>query len=292
MIAGAIGHATERFATDKYWVYRRIFDGLRIVAIILALIIFLFPFYWVIKTSFEPTRLIYDATVLIPRGFTIAHYIEVVNVGFLGAVWNSLVVAIGATILTIVASLLGAYSILRYEYRGRGQTAKLVLLTYMFPHIALIVPVFFVVSQIGLLSHPLPLIFIHSMLALPFCIWILQAFLMEVPRELEEAARIEGATAIGAFLRITVPLSWPGIVAAGTFAFIMSWGEYMFAFILMRSRGAHTVPVAIHALLGSYAIDWGLLAATSVVATLPVLAIFWLMAKYLGRGIAKGTGLT
>jgi ABC-type glycerol-3-phosphate transport system permease component len=128
------------------------------------------------------------------------------------------------------------------------------------------------------------------MLALPFCMWILQSFLNDIPRELEEAAMVEGASQLGAFARVTVPQAMPGIIAAGTFAYIMSWGEYMFAYVLMSDEASHTVPVALQQLLGSYAIDWGLLAATCVVATLPVLALFWLMAKYLGEGIAKGAG--
>lgn len=274
-----------------YATRRRLFRGVRFGLLAVALVIFLFPFYWLFKTSIEPTDAIYGDLSALPGGLTFEHYQEAFAVGFHESVINSLIVAIGTTVLTTVIALLGAYGILRKVFPGRTAAAKIVLLTYMFPHVALIVPVFYLGAQLGLLSSPIILIAMHTMLALPFCIWILQAFLEDIPRELEEAAMVEGASEFGAFMRITVPLSYPGIIAAGTFAFIMSWGEYMFAFVLMTESAAHTVPVALHNLLGAYTIDWGLLAAAGVIATLPVLGLFWVMAKYLGEGIAKGTGV-
>lgn len=276
--------------TTSYAVYRRVTSAVRFVLLAVTLVVFLFPFYWLLKTSFEPTQVIYQTTALIPTEFTLTHYQRALEIDFLRSVWNSLIVAIGTTILTTIAALLGAYGILRYVFPGRGAVARLVLLTYMFPHVALIVPMYQIADNFGVLGTPPVLIIVDTMLALPFCMWILQAFLEDIPRELEEAAMVEGASEFGAFLRITVPQAMPGIVAAGTFAFIMSWGEYMFAYVLMTDSASHTVPVALNQLVGSYAISWGLLAAVSVISTLPVLAIFWLMAKYLGEGIAKGSG--
>lgn len=278
-------------SATRYQRTRQIATVCRFALLTVALVVFLFPFYWMVKTSLEPSSVIYGNVTVLPGGITLDHYSEAFRIGFHESVINSLIVAVGTTVLTTVVALLGAYSILRYRYPGRRSTAKLVLLTYMFPHVALIVPMFYVAAQLGMLSNPVTLIVLHSMLALPFCLWILQAFLEEIPRELEEAALVEGASEFGAFVRITVPLSYPGIIAAGTFAFIMSWGEYMFAYVLMTRSANHTVPVALNQLLGAYAIDWGLLAAVSVISTIPVLLLFWLMAKYLGRGIAKGTGV-
>lgn len=273
-----------------YATRRRVANGIRIGLLVVALIVFLFPFYWMLRTSVLPTNTIYSSSNLIPTEFTLAHYQSVVENEFLGAIVNSLVAAIGTTILTTAVSLLGAYSILRYTYPGRQKAARLVLLTYMFPHVALIVPMYQLAADLGMLGNPATLIIVHTMLALPFCMWILQSFLEDIPRELEEAALVEGASELGAFARITVPQAMPGIIAAGTFAYIMSWGEYMFAYVLLTDNASQTVPVALQQLLGSYAIDWGVLAASSVLATLPVLALFWLMAKYLGEGIAKGAG--
>ena len=274
----------------EYTTYRRVAQIARFVLLGLTLVVFLFPFYWMLKTSFEPTNVMYNQVALIPPEFTLAHYRQALQTGFLQSVWNSLVVAVGTTLLTTVASLLGAYGILRYAFPGRTGVARLVLLTYMFPHVALIVPMYQLADHFGVLGDPLALIVVDTMLALPFCMWILQAFLEDIPRELEEAAMVEGATEFGAFFRITVPQAMPGIIAAGTFAFIMSWGEYMFAYVLMTDSASHTVPVALNQLVGSYAVNWGLLAAVCVISTIPVLAIFWLMAKYLGEGIAKGSG--
>lgn len=277
--------------SSRYSTYRRIAVSVRYILIAIVLVVFLFPFYWMLKTSVEPTNVIYGGINLLPPQFTFSHYQQALEIKFIGAVWNSLVVAIGTTLLTTTVALLGAYSILRFTYPGRQKAAKLVLLTYMFPHVALMVPMYQLAADFGLLGHPITLILVHSMLALPFCMWILQAFLEDIPRELEEAALVEGASQLGAFLRITIPQAMHGIIAAGTFAYIMSWGEYMFAYVLMTDSASHTVPVALQQLLGSYSISWGLLAAASVIATLPVLALFWVMAKYLGEGIAKGAGV-
>jgi ABC-type glycerol-3-phosphate transport system permease component len=276
--------------STSYSTRRTVANVVRFVLIALALVVFLFPFYWMVRTSILSTNTIYSSSNLLPTEFTLAHYQAVVANEFLSSIVNSLIAAIGTTVLTTVVSLLGAYSILRYTYPGRQKAARLVLLTYMFPHVALIVPMYQLAADLGMLGNPATLIIVHTMLALPFCLWILQSFLQDIPRELEEAALVEGASELGAFVRITVPQAMPGIIAAGTFAYIMSWGEYMFAYILLTNDASHTVPVALQQLLGSYAIDWGVLAASSVLATLPVLALFWLMAKYLGEGIAKGSG--
>lgn len=276
--------------SSAYSTRRRVFSAVRLGLIGIVLLVFLFPFYWLVKTSLLPTQVIYESTRLVPTEFTLTHYQSALEAGFAQAILNSLIAAIGTTVLTTVASLFGAYSILRYVYPGRQRAAKLVLLTYMFPHVALIVPTYQLAADFGMLGNPVTLIIIHSMLALPFCLWILQSFIEDIPRELEEAALVEGASEITAFIRITVPQAMPGIIAAGTFAYIISWGEYMFAYVLLTSPSSQTAPVALQQLLGSYAVDWGLLAAASVLVTLPVLALFWLMAKYLGEGIAKGSG--
>lgn len=275
----------------SYATRRRVANVLRYGLLLLALLVFLFPFYWMVRTSILPTNTIYSSSSLFPTEFTLEHYQTALENEFLSSIVNSVVAAIGTTIVTTIVSLLGAYSILRYTYPGRRKAARLVLLTYMFPHVALLVPMYQLAADLGMLDNPVTLVVVHSMLALPFCLWILQSFLEDIPRELEEAALVEGASEFSAFARITVPQAMPGIIAAGTFAYIMSWGEYMFAYILMTNDASATVPVALQQLLGSYAIDWGVLAASSVLATLPVLALFWLMAKYLGEGIAKGAGV-
>jgi ABC-type glycerol-3-phosphate transport system permease component len=275
----------------SYSTRRRVANLVRFFLIAIAIVVFLFPFYWMLRTSVLPTQVIYSTTNPLPIEITLTHYQTAIEQGFHNAIINSLITAVGTTILTTTVALLGAYSVLRYVYPGRRKAARLVLLTYMFPHIALIVPMYQLASDLGLLNDFVTLVIVHTMLALPFCMWILQSFLEDIPRELEEAAMVEGASEFGAFVRITVPLAMPGIIAAGTFAYIMSWGEYIFAYILMNDSAVQTVPVALQQLLGSYSIDWGLLAAASVLATLPVLALFWLMAKYLGEGIARGAGV-
>lgn len=269
----------------------RLLLSARYLLIAAALFVFLFPYYWILKTSIEPTALITGKVVLFPEQFTLDHYREVGQVEFIPSLVNSLIAAVGTMILTTIIALLGAYAITRYIFPGRRLAAQLVLLAYMFPNTALIIPMFELVSNMGLLNSPITLIFLHSMIALPFCLWIMQSYLESIPIEQEEAALVEGASEFEAFARITVPQATPAVIAVAILAFIMSWGEYMFAFVLTTDSSKYTVPVKVTQLLGGYRVDWGLVAAASIVATIPVLALFWLMVKYLGRGIARGTGV-
>jgi multiple sugar transport system permease protein len=261
------------------------------VALLAAFVVgFLFPFYWIVKTSIEPEAVFYERTLLFPGGFTMEHYQAVLDVGFIDSLVNSLIVAVGTMVLTTTVALLAAFAITRYIFPGRGKVASIILFAYMFPNTALIVPLYQLASRVGMLNNPLTLVLLHSMIGLPFSTWILQSYLESIPREQEEAALVEGATEFQAFTRITIPQAAPAVIAVSILAFIMSWGEFMFAYVLTTESANYTVPVKITQLLGGYQVDWGLLAAASVVACLPVLALFWLMVKYLGRGIAKGTG--
>lgn len=273
--------------------WRRIADWARYVYLAVMAFVLLVPFYWLVKTSLQPDSVIYsDGIHLIPPEITFDHYANALSasIGLVSSLINSLIAAVGTMVLTTVIALLAGYSINRYVFPGRRSAARLVLLTYMFPNTALIVPMYQMMDSYGLLNNPLGLIFIHTMLALPFSLWILQSYLESIPRELEEAAMVEGTSEFGAFRRVTVPQAAPAIVAVAILAFIISWGEYMFAYILTTDSSMYTVPVKITQILGGYQVDWGLLTAASVIVVLPVLALFWLMVKYLGEGIAKGTG--
>lgn len=255
----------------------------------ILLVVFLFPFYWMIATSVQTSEGLFSGVHLVPDTFTLDHYRAVLGSDLLSAnVRNSIFIAAGTTILTTVLAMASAYGFLRYRYRGRTLFSRLVVLVYLFPTVLLLVPMYFVVSRAGLLNNPPALIAIHTVLALPFCLWMLQSFLEGVPREPEEAALVFGASRFTAFRLATVPLAAPGILAAAAFAFILSWGEYMFAFVLNPDPSRKTVPVALKDLFSSYAVDWGIVTAAGVVATIPVLLLFWLMAKYLAVGIARG----
>lgn len=258
-------------------------------ALALLLVVFLFPFYWMIATSVQTTAGLFSGVYLLPTTFTLDHYRQVLTSDFLTAnVRTSLLVAAGTTLLTTALALASAYGFLRYRYRGRTFFSRLVVLVYLFPTVLVLVPMYFVVARAGLLNNPLALIAIHTVLALPFCLWMLQSFLEGVPREPEEAALVFGAGRFTAFRLATLPLAAPGLLAAAAFAFILSWGEYTFAFVLSPDPAHKTAPVALKDLFSSYAVDWGVVTAAGVVATIPVLLLFWLMAKYLAVGIARG----
>jgi len=254
----------------------------------ISLFIFLFPFYWMLQTSLQTSRAIFSGVHLIPTSFTLSNYFSVMNSPFMTSARNSLIVATGTTVLTTCLALASAYSFLRYRYRGKTLLSRLIVLVYLFPTVVVLVPMYYVVTRVGLLNNHVSLIAIHTVLALPFCMWLLQSCLDNIPRSPEEAAMVFGASRLTAFRLTTIPLATPGILAAAAFAFILSWGEYMFAFVLMSDPQSKTVPVALKDLISAYAIDWGVVTAAGIVATVPVLLLFWIMAKYLTAGIARG----
>ena len=262
---------------------------LRSVTLIVLLLIFMFPFYWMIATSVQTAEGLFSGVKIVPDTFTLGNYGSVLQSDFVRInVRNSLLIATGTTIVTTLLALAASLGFLRYRYRGRRFFSRLVVLVYLFPTVLVLVPLYFVAARLGLLNNPVGLIAVHSVLALPLCLWILQSYLEGVPREPEEAAMVFGASRARAFRIATLPLAAPGILAAAAFAFILSWGEYMFSFIMSPDPARNTVPVALKDLFSSYSMDWGVVTAAGVVATVPVLLLFWLMGKYLAAGLAKG----
>ena len=262
---------------------------LRSVTLVVLLLIFMFPFYWMIATSVQTAEGLFSGVKIVPDTLTLGNYGSVLQSDFVRInVRNSLLIATGTTIVTTLLALAASLGFLRYRYHGRRFFSRLVVLVYLFPTVLVLVPLYFVAARLGLLNNPFGLIAVHSVLALPLCLWILQSYLEGVPREPEEAAMVFGASRARAFRIATLPLAAPGILAAAAFAFILSWGEYMFSFIMSPDPARKTVPVALKDLFSSYSMDWGVVTAAGVVATVPVLLLFWLMGKYLAAGLAKG----
>jgi len=262
---------------------------LRGATLVVLLLIFMFPFYWMLATSVQTSEGLFSGVKLVPDTFTLGNYQSVLQSDFVRInVRNSLIIAIGTTIVTTLLTFAASLGYLRYRYRGRRFFSRLVVLVYLFPTVLVLVPLYFVVSRLGLLNNPIGLIAVHSVLALPLCLWVLQSYLEGVPREPEEAAMVFGASRARAFRVATLPLAAPGILASASLAFILSWGEYMFSFIMSPDPTGKTVPVALKDLFSSYSMDWGVVTAAGVVATIPVLLLFWLMGKYLAAGLAKG----
>ncbi len=266
---------------------------LRYAALALALLFFLFPIFWVAVTSLKlPGEYMARPPVLIPNEPTLIHFRNVLNAKGELALRNSAIIATSATIASLLVGTLAAYALARFNTGGK-HFAFWLLSQRMMPPVVLVIPFFLLLRDTGKrvdvfgLDTRLALIALYTVFNLPFVIWLMRSYFDGVPRELEEAAMVDGGTRMGVFWRITLPLSLPGLIATGTFAFIFSWTEFIFAVTLTRTN-AITLPVAIAGFTGSQGSNYGQASALAVIATAPVFALSLLVQKHFARGLTLG----
>ena len=272
---------------------RPLLDILRYGVLLIAAMFFLFPIFWIVMMSFKmPGDYLVRPPVWIPDNPTFNHYRAVMEARGWVALENSLVIATSATALSLIAGTLAAYSLARLNTGGK-HFAFWLLSQRMMPPVVLIVPFFLMLRDIGKhvsflgLDQRGSLIAIYTVFNLPFIIWLMRSYFDGVPFELEESAMVDGSTRIGVFLKIALPLSLPGLIATGTFAFIFSWTEFLFAVILTRTE-AITLPVAIAGFSGSQGSNWGQASALAVVATAPIFILSLLVQRHFVRGLTLG----
>jgi ABC-type glycerol-3-phosphate transport system permease component len=202
--------------------------------------------------------------------------------------WNSFEVAATSTVLAVAVSIYAAYAIARIRFRGRGAFGLLLLTTQMFPHILIVIPLFLIMRRLGLLDTHLSLIIPYTAFSLPFSIWMLRGFFEAIPEELEAAAAVDGATMLGTFHRIILPLAGPGLAAVTMFDFIRSWNEFLFALVFLQSHDLFTMPIGLASFQEEYAFRWDLIMAGSGIIALPVLFFFLLMQRFIVQGLMAG----
>ena len=211
---------------------------------------------------------------------------------FLTYFQNSIVVSSCTVVLTLAFSVPGAYGLTRFRFRGRETLAGGILFTYMFAPIMIVVPFYILMRNAGLVNTHLGLVLAYASFSLPFSMWLLRSFFQSIPLELEEAAMTDGATRPQAVLRVIVPLALPGVIAVSIFTFIVAWNDYLFARVLISSDNLKTLPVGMQDLYVATVTDWGMMMAAGVVITLPALAFFIVVQRYLiagwGAGAVKG----
>jgi len=271
------------------------------ILVLVMLTVILFPFYWMFTSSLKPIEEIMTRNpALVPIHPTLSHYIDLINPAALYGGWerggrfflifiqNSLIVAGGSTVISVFLSILGGYSLARFRYKGREPIAGSMLFVYMFPGVLLLVPMYELMSRAHLLDTHLSLIIVYVTFSAPFSVWLLRSFLETIPVEIEEAAMVDGASRLGAFFRVILPLAGPGIVTVATFSFITAWGEYMFSAILMFKDTMKTVPTGLAMYMGYQYIEWGMLLTGSVIAVIPVLLLFLPLANLFLKGLTAG----
>ena len=248
----------------------------------------LVPIAMVAMNSFKVQT---DIFTLTPNLFfvpTLQHYEGVVNdLDFLGNLRNSAFIALASTFLALALGVPAAYALARLPVAHREAWAGLILFTRMAPAVALIVPIFVLFQGARLLGTPQGIIFAHTTFTLPLVIWLMRSFFEDLPVELEEAAKVDGATAFGAFRRVALPLSVNGIVASAILSLVFSWNEFLFALII-SGPATKTVPIGVASFIGTVSVDWGGSSAAAVIAMVPVFILGLAVQRFLVRGLTLG----
>ncbi|MEH1163939.1 carbohydrate ABC transporter permease [Micromonospora sp. CPCC 205539] len=260
----------------------QVFRAVALVAVVVAL---MGPLLWMIAASFKTNVDIYDTAKSFVFSPTLKNYDTVFQqANYVQFIGNSLWVAFAATVLSLILGVPAAYSMSRFTMK---KSALVVLMARVIPGVSLLVPWYYVFSNLKMVGGFSVLILSHMFVSLPLIVYIMMGYFDGLPAELEEAALVDGLTHIGAFRRITLPLSVPGLATAGILSFIFSWNNFMFALVL-SGADTKTLPVAIFDFVGYASIDWGGLMAAATVVTLPIMLIALFVQKYVVSGLTAG----
>jgi multiple sugar transport system permease protein len=251
----------------------------------------LFPFYWMIITSFKSEDQMRSIVSMFwPKPFAIENYQQLLaKTEFAAWYGNSVFVAVSSTLLATAVGTLGAYALARLKFLGRGFMASATLITYLVPPSILFIPLYKQMQGLGMANSLAGLIAAYPSFTVPFVTWLLMGYFESIPEELEEAAMIDGATRFGAFYRIVLPLSAPGVLAAGLYAFTQAWNEFLYALVFITDGKLRTLPVGLASFITGDVYGWGYLMSGAVLTTLPVIAAYIYLQKYMVEGLTAGS---
>ena len=262
-----------------------------LVSLVLLGIWSFFPIYWMIASSIRPEKDLFDTPSLIPKtiDWQLTSYKNLLELtDYPLQFMNSIIVAFAVVIITIIISIIIAFVVTRYRVPGKTMIVARMLYAYMFPPLMLAIPLLSIFSRLGLSDSLIAVVLAHCTLTIPLGVWMLWGFFKVMPFDLEEAAMVDGCSRAGAFFRIILPLSLPGIITVSIFSFLLSWTDYVFAFILVSSDEHKTLPVGLASLLGSFDARWGELMAGATLIAIPLFLMFIFLGRYFIKGLAAG----
>jgi arabinogalactan oligomer / maltooligosaccharide transport system permease protein len=261
----------------------------------LATAVVLYPVMLVVKKAFEPGRAFALSPSPWPKSLTTEHFRDLMlargadgELTFVYHALSSVAVALATTVVGIALACTAAYSLSRFRFPGRRTTLTMFLVVQMFPASLLMIPLYVLLHRLGLLNALTGLVLVYSTTAIPFCVWTLKGYFDSLPRELFEAARVDGAGPIKIFWSIVLPLALPGIAVTALFSFMTAWNEFIMASTFLTDERKYTLPVMIQSSVGQFSADWGKFAAGAIVTSLPVMIVFYVLQKYLVGGLTAG----
>jgi N,N'-diacetylchitobiose transport system permease protein len=261
------------------------------VAGLVLFAVMVFPVFWMLSTAFKGNDQIYSVDpVWVPGHPTLSHFRDALHRQYFWTdVKNSVIVVLVTVGIALVLSFFAAVALAKYRFGGRKLFIVLVIGIQMLPQAGLIIPLYVVLGKHGQVNALTGVILVYLTFALPFCVWTLRGFILGIPKDLEEAAMVDGSTRLGAFVRILLPLVAPGLVATSVFAFITSWNEFIFANTLLHSGGKQTITVWLSYLYGGNRfVDWGEIMAASTLISIPVVIFFLLVQRRIAFGLTAG----
>lgn len=255
-----------------------------------VLIFALFPLVWTFLTSLKPEAdIITSELQYLPQRVTFDNYVAIWNrSGFPTLVTNSAVVTVMTLVMCLIIGSLAAYGFSRYRFRGRNMLLLFYLVIRMFPVVLMLIPLFILLRNLGLLDSRFGLALAYTTFLLPLCVWMMKGFFDAIPIDLEDAARIDGCTRLGALFRVILPLARSGLVATAVFIGIGAWNEYLFALMLTTSQNSRTWPVGLQLMVGEFQLPWGSFSAGGIISIVPVIILFAIVQQSLVRGLTAG----
>lgn len=256
----------------------------------LLLLFALFPLYWMVITSFKSNGEIYSMTPTFwPKEFLGTAYDRLINEkGFMTNIKNSLLVSLIVSVFSIVVSMLAAYAISKLKFRGRSFISKSILYAYLMPRAVLFIPLYMLVTAIGINNSIYGLMLIYPTITIPYATWMLISYFKSIPDEIEEAAMIDGCSRINTMTKIIFPLSAPGIAATFIFSFTLCWSEYLYALVVVTKGADKTITLGLSDMIVGDVFAWGPLMGGSIVASIPVIIMYLFTSKYMVSGMTVG----
>ena len=249
-----------------------------------------FPFYWMIKTAFTPNNLMYQINPsILPIKLTLEHFQQLlIKTSFMTFFINSIYVSCITTVITMVISILGSYALSRLKFRLRGFFHRSIILSYLLPSAVLFIPMYILVSGMGLANNKNALLLIYPTFTVPYACYMLVSYFKSIPYSLEEAALIDGCNRLQTLRKIVIPIAAPGIAVVATFAFTLSWSEFIYALVATTSPDQQTVTSGISSFQYADTYIWGLIMSASVLASIPPLLLYLLTQKFMIGGLTAG----
>ncbi|MCU0701796.1 MAG: sugar ABC transporter permease [Myxococcaceae bacterium] len=265
------------------------------MGLVLACVAALYPVLWVVKLALAPTQALSLSASPFPDAVTFDHFRDVVGATDSQGRWlfgrqllASVVVSGSTTLVGLSLAVTAAYALSRFRFPGKDAGMQTLLITQMFPATLMLVPLFSLLQKLGLLDSWGGLILVYSTSSLPFCVWMLKGYFDTIPRELEEAAVMDGASPWQVFVKVVLPLARPALAVTALFSFMTAWNEFILAATLINDAARFTLPVALQQYVGEWKTEWGHFAAGALLVSAPVMALFFALQRYLVGGLTAG----